>query len=48
MEIYYSGHGCRTNGNWLTAIPRIAINGRKDYTVSLDEVIQQIVNGGFT
>lgn len=48
LEIYYTGHGCRTNGNWLTAFPTIAIHGRSDYTVCLQEVIDQIILGGFT
>ena len=47
MEIYYTGHGERGTGDWLAAIPDICMHGRKDYLVSLDEVLDNIIESGF-
>ena len=47
MEIYYTGHGERGTGDWLAAMPDICMHGRKDYLVSLDEVLDNIIESGF-
>ena len=48
LEIYYTGHGERGTGDWLAAIPDICMNGSKDYLVSLNEVLDKIIEAGFT
>ena len=40
LRIYYSGHGHKESGNWITA--KKAISKEGDNQISLDEVIYKI------